>query len=453
MKRLFAAIRQSPARSAALLTLAAAIIVPATMFAWGPGSRTTFTTDSPASYVTFNSITNNPKHGDELNFVQIKEAGTNDSYTEKVELQPGKEYQVRVYFHNNASCTFNSDKHNNVGIARDTKVRVQMPASVKAGEEARFTGIVSASNAKPEQVWDEAWGVAKSNVALRYIQDSAKITSHGKVNGATLSNDIVTTGAPIGFDKLDGNLPGCEKFAGYVYFRFKVDQPDVSLQKKVSKHGENNFVDSIKVNADDKVDYRIVYQNTGTTQLNNVVVKDQLPEELSLVPGTVQIANSKTGGSYESASNNLLSSKGANIGSYAPKGNAFMRFTASINADKLECGVNTITNKAVVETANGGRTDTAEVIVEKECEEPTPEQIEVCEVESKNLITINEKDFDEAKHSHNLADCDEETPITPEEPEVPAELPQTGIAGSILSILGLGATAAGAAYFANSRRA
>ena len=37
--------------------------------AWGP-ERTTFTMEKPATYPTFNSITNNPTIGDERDFVR-----------------------------------------------------------------------------------------------------------------------------------------------------------------------------------------------------------------------------------------------------------------------------------------------------------------------------------------------------------------------------------------------
>ena len=58
--------------SAFLLTALVSLLLAATMLVWSP-ARSTFTTDKPATYVTFNSITNNPAHGDERNFMQIRE--------------------------------------------------------------------------------------------------------------------------------------------------------------------------------------------------------------------------------------------------------------------------------------------------------------------------------------------------------------------------------------------
>ena len=220
MKKLFAAIRRAPKRAAALAVVAAAVLVPAALFAWGP-DRPTFTMANPAPYVTFNSITDNPTHGDERNFVQIKEASAaNSTYGENVTLTPGKEYEVYVYYHNNASSNLNDENSQFKGIAKDAFMRVQMPATVAAGEKARFTGFVGASNANPAQVWDEAYGTSASAVALRYVPDSAVIHSNGAVNGKKLPNNLYTTGTPLGYDALDGIC--CvyrARQAGHVYAR------------------------------------------------------------------------------------------------------------------------------------------------------------------------------------------------------------------------------------------
>ena len=60
--------------------------------AWGPKDRETFTWDKPATYTTFNSMTDNPSLGHESNFVRIREADTKDIFTDDVEIEAGKEY-------------------------------------------------------------------------------------------------------------------------------------------------------------------------------------------------------------------------------------------------------------------------------------------------------------------------------------------------------------------------
>lgn len=447
MNKIIAAIQRAPKRTAGIAMFAAALVIPAALFAWGP-DRPTYTTQSPAPHVTFNSITNNPAHGDERNFVQIKQAdASNSTYAEEVALQPGKEYEVFVYFHNNAASNLNDAAHNYKGIALDTAMRVQMPASVKAGEKARITGIVSASNATPAEVWDEAYGSSANNVALRYVPGSAKIFSHGAVNGASMPNSLLTTGAPLGYNALDGKVPGCDEFAGYVTYRFKVDQPNFEVTKQVSAFGKNTFAESVTTKPGDQVEYKIQYKNTGTVQQDNVVIKDVLPRGVSYVAGSTKLVSSASNGQYAAVADGVTE-RGINIGSYAPNGNAYVKFTAKVAAnDQLEaCGVNTLVNKAIAETENGSKNDTANVVVTKECAPNQPKNIQVCELATKKIITIKEADFNSSKHSKNMKDC-EVAPVTP------TELPKTGPAETILSVFGLGSLIAATAYYVASRRA
>lgn len=487
MKQLFDLVRQAPKRSAALLMVFAAVLVPAALFAWGP-DRPTYTYASPAPHVTFNSITDNPKVGDERNFVRIREATAGTTFGDDVALKAGKTYEVMVFYHNNAASNLNASGK---GIAKDVMTRVQMPGRLDAGATGTITGFVSASNAQPGTVWDNARASTTDAVALRYVPNSAKIaSSNGAVNGAALSSDLLTTGVKLGYDALDGKVPGCNQYSGYVTFKFVVDQPNFTVNKQVSVDGGKTWAESAKANPGSTVQYKLSYTNTGTVQQDNVVLKDVLPAGVSYVPGTSLVANSKTNGQYQSTVDGITSAGGYKIGSYAPKGNAYFKFSAKVaDNDKLaKCGDNVLTNKVITYTENGSKSDTAAVTVNKECEEvpekirvcdlaskdvitideddfdaakhsrdlndcketPAPEQMKVCDLESKQIVTIDKSDFDSAKHSEDLNDCAEVPEVVT--PETPAELPTTGPTGAVLTALGLGALIAGASYFVTSRR-
>jgi uncharacterized repeat protein (TIGR01451 family)/LPXTG-motif cell wall-anchored protein len=369
MKNIIAAIRRAPKRLATLLVVAAAVIVPATLFAWGP-DRPTFTFQNPAPYVTFNSITNNPDVGDERNFVRIKESGTNTTYTDNVALQPGKTYEVMTYYHNNANTALNAS---GTGVAKDAKVRIQMPATVAAGATATVSGFVDSPSAKPTSVWDSAYATSSSAVALRYVQGSAKITSNGAVNGATLPDSLFTTGTNLGYDSLNGVLKGCNQYAGYVTFKFTVDQPNFTVAKQVSVDDGKSWSTSAPTTTGSTVLYRIIYTNTGTTQQDNVTIRDMLPAGVSYVPGSTLVANAKTGGAYK-ATVDGVTANGFNIGSYAPTANAYLKFSAkvTINDYLAACGPNTLKNVGRATTTGGYKEATADVIVNKECTPPTP---------------------------------------------------------------------------------
>lgn len=475
MGKLFTAMRNAPKRTSALFAMiAVAAIVPAALLAWGP-DRPTFTIEKPAGYVTFNSITNNPAHGDERNFVQVKEASAgNESYAENAALAPGKEYTVFMYYHNNAATNLNASGQ---GIAKGTNVRAEIPAVVPKGSNGtKAVGYVNASNAQPASVWDDISFSNQSagDIALRYVPGTATIHNRGAVNGAKLSDNIITSGATIGYDALNGDLPGCNEFSGYVTFNIKADQPNFEVSKQVRKAGATIWAESTEVKPGDNVEYLIGYKNTGTTVQNDVVVKDQLPTGMTYVNGTTQLKNVSFP-DKKTVSDNLTNGTGVNIGNYTVGSNAYIYFTAKVKAAKeLVCGKTKLVNTATIETNNGNKSDTADVIVDNgECEEP--KKIQVCELSTKKIITIDEQNFDSSKHSKNYADCKEnnpkcpipgkehlpvdspeckETPVTPPvTPPTPPELPQTGPVETVLSVIGLGALIASIGYYINSRRA
>lgn len=372
MGKFITALKRLPKRtSAAVAIVAAAVIVPATLFAWGP-DRPTYTIEHPADHVTFNSITNNPAHGDERNFVQVKPATAPDSaYAESVNLEAGKEYTVYMYYHNNAASNLNASGK---GIAHGTYVRAALPAIVNGS--ANVVGHVGASNAQPKDVWDEASFKSTSDIAVRYIPGSATIHSFGAVNGKKLADSIVTTGAPIGYSDLNGELPGCNEYAGYVTFKVKADQPNFSVSKTVRISGTKDWKESVQAKPGDSVDYQIEYKNIGTTKQNDVVIRDILPAGMTYVNGSTKYVNASNPNGAQASDN--ITKNGINIGNYTPGANAYVKFTAKVptNDQLPKCGNNLFHNVARAETNNGSKEDSADVTVPKECQ---PEVSYKCE--------------------------------------------------------------------------
>lgn len=420
MKKLLAALKRAPRRAAGLAVVLAAVAVPAGLLAWGP-DRPAFTLENPADYVTFNSITNNAKHGNEFNFTQIRNATDGGQFGEHVDLIPGKEYEVYVFYHNNAKSSLNESGE---GIAQNAQMRVQMPGRVAKGADARVDGVVSADNAKPQQVWDEAKMSNKTDgdITLRYVQDSANLTNADAAgNNRVFDVDghaLLQGGIKLGWNEMDGKLPGCNEYSGYVKYRFKAVQPNFEVTKEVSAHNQNDYKKSMQVNAGDTVDYKIQYSNTGSINQENVVIRDELPAGVSYIPGSTQYSNSNTGNQWRATESDAIVGEGYNIGHYAPGAKAWIKFSAKVDdLDALECGPNKLTNTAHAQTDNGDKSDTADIIVKKECEEP-PKKIKVCDLDSKKIIEIDESDLDENKHSKNIADCKDKPTPEPEKIKV-----------------------------------
>ena len=382
----------------AFIILALAIIIPAVAFAWGP-SRQTFTTAAPADFVTFNSIVDNPVQGDERNFVQVKASdASNSTYADSISLTAGKKYTVFMYYHNNAASNLNL-------VATGTYAKAQIPAVVAKGASGvKAVGYIGADNATPKEVWDD---VAFSNttagdIALRLVPGSAHIYNQGSTNGSTISDSIITTGAPLGFNALDGKLSGCNHYAGYVTFELVADQPNFTISKQVRTKGTTTWSESVNAKADDHVEFQIEYKNTGTTAQNGVVIKDVLQAGLAYVKGSTYLKNASNPNA-KIVSDNLVTNSGINIGDYTAGSNAFLKFEAVVGKD-IKCGTNTITNTANALTNNGSKGDSANVVSSKTCT------------------------------------------------DTPGQLPYTGPSDVIFSTLGIGAVVASAAYYVASRK-
>jgi uncharacterized repeat protein (TIGR01451 family) len=360
-------LRRMPKRWMPMAVAVAAVAIPAVVMAWGP-DRPTYTMDKPADHVTFDSITDNPEVGDERNILTIKDASNTASggWQDAATAQAGHEYLIRVYVHNDAAA--------NLGL-KATNVRTKVNVPTTTGKSVQLGGFITADNATPGEIWDSATLTSSSDFNVAYVAGSARYYNNVfGANGTALSDTIVTdTGAQLGYDKLDGVIPGCLQYAGYVTFKVKVQGPQTdtfTMSKQVSKHGENKWVDSYAAQPGETVDYLIQYKNTGSTQQDNVVVKDTLPAGMTYVAGSTVLGNSKTPTGAK-ISDNLTTTSGVNIGSYAAGANGWIIYSAKVAAnDSLPtCGDNKLTNNATVETDSGNKSDSADVTTTKKCEE------------------------------------------------------------------------------------
>ena len=180
----------------------------------------------------------------------------------------------------------------------------------------------------------------------------------------------------------------------------------------VQLNGGKEWSETVTAKAGDKVRYRIQFKNTGNTTLKNVVVRDILPSNMSIVKGSVVLYNSanKNG---KTLSDSLVSTTGVNIGDYAKGTEATIYFYATVNSTlKDSCEDVTLTNIAEGQYNGDAKTnkkDTADVKVNgKTCEEP-------------------------------------------EEPEEP-ELPRTGAADILTGVIGMASVATAAGYYIASRK-
>ena len=188
---------------------------------WGPQDRQTFTWEEPAPYPCFCSITNNPELGNEEAFVRIKEYGVEGPHLNGVAVEPGKEYEVYIYYHNNASARTGDD-----GTAKNVRLKIAIPDSLKKDSQGRIFGIIESDNTIPQKVWDCSRMWPNSDVTLSFVENSAVLHSFGETHGSILDDSLLfSVGAPISFskDKI-GEIPSSEEGSrGYITFRVRAD--------------------------------------------------------------------------------------------------------------------------------------------------------------------------------------------------------------------------------------
>ena len=367
--------------------------------------------------IVFNSISDSVI-GSEKNFVGTRECNTEGCHgatketiwnADEITVKDNQTYIIRAYVHNN-------NPNGTSAVAENTKVAFSVPS--QSATETKVTGYISSSNATPSEYWDSV--VFKSDRAfhLEYVYGSALLENNsiGK-GGLTLSDEIVTKatagGTLIGYDKLDGRIPGCYQYANYVTIQVKAVFDDFKVTKQVRLAGEKNWNETVTANVGDKVEFQIEYWNTSDKWQNGVVIRDILPPNLRYVPGSTKIKNSSHPNGAV-VNEDIITTDGIQVGDYGPDSNVYVIFTAEVVDDSLACGQNTLINWGRA-SVNGEKVqkDDARVVTTKVCE-------------------------------------DDPTPPTPEEPK--PTLPTTGPSMMVGGIVATGSIATAAGYYIVSRR-
>ncbi len=375
-------IKANSKKATLAIFAATAIAVPAIAFAGffpeRPIKDWNNTTDRGGfDKVVFNSFVNTPYYGDERHFFDAREGVGNDAADNYKDVlggvDAGDELTLRVYVHNNGNQDLNGENYDGPTVAKDAKVRFKLPTGT--AQNLKATSYISASNATPAVVSDTSEFVGENAFSLEYIPGSATlVTGHNGGTGFALSDSIVTDGATIGYNQLNGVLPGCFEYQAFVYIKVKVKAPAVEFEKKV-KVGDGSYQDSAHAKPGDIAKWLITYKNVGTAQLNNTTIKDTLPANLDVVDGSVKLVDAAHKNGLALDDEDLFDSNGVNAGSYTSGSNGYITFDTKIAAaSELEECVTTLKNIARVRADDvTQQEDDATVIVTKEnCDEVTP---------------------------------------------------------------------------------
>ena len=352
--------------------VAAATIAPVIVNAWGDSSngRPSYTLDQInngelGDKITFNSISNG-KIGDEKNFVGAKVAGANvDTWNaNEIKVKDGETYTIRLFVHNNSPRGMQA-------IAKGVKASFSIPTNVAKSQT--IVGYLDSSNATPNRVWDEVTLVADENIYLEYVDGSANFNNNK--GDFKLPNEVITSGATLGYTSMNGEIPGCFEYSGVVTINVKVHSSVAAkVSKKVRIKGTKDWSESVNAKIGDEVEYQIEYTNLLAEQVKNVMIRDILPTNVEYVKDSTVLYNSNYQNGTKLADNTVTTS-GINIGDYNAKGNAYVRFTGKVVDKNMACGSNQLVNWASA-TVNSSSVkdavykDDASVMVDKTCDTP-----------------------------------------------------------------------------------
>ncbi len=323
----------------------------------------------------FNSFVNTPGYGDERAFFDGRRADQPGvAYDVVTDVTEGtKEVVLRMYVHNNANQTTNAS---GLGVAKNTRVSVELPTNT--GSALRAVASITADNATPREVVDSVDMTASRPFNVQFVPGSATFYNNGPfAGGVQLSDSIVSGGTQIGWDSLNGNLPGCFEYEGVVELRLKItpeQSNELQLVKEVRKAGETDWKREVQTKPGDRVQWLLSTKNLGLDTIDEVAVRDVLPPHVSLVNGSVRVIDEN--GDRVQADAPVFSNGGIGLGTYNSGGGRYVIFDTTVSGDFEECQkrVRNIALARSKQTPTEVR-DTADVVITREdCDEDiTPE--------------------------------------------------------------------------------
>lgn len=354
-----------------LVVLLCLILSPKMAYAWGDsgGGRPSYMTDEVnngalGETITFNSISDNPAlGGDEKNFVGARRVDSDSAVwnANTIAAEDGGKYYIRMYVHNDNPGGVDA-------VAKDTTVRFDVAEG--SGTEVEMQGFITSSNASPAEYYDSVRFTSDTAFHLEYVPGSAFIENNGIAagSGMGLSDEIVETenGVLIGYDALDGNLPGGYPYAAYVGIEVKVVYDysyTVDMQVRPAGEADAAWQEEISAKVGDEVEFQIAFQNLETAAVSDVMLKSTLPDGLEYVDGTMTLYNSAHPEGFAVEEGTVLFADGINIGNYDSNSNAYLLFRVKVVDDSLSFGENTLVNWGQIGIGSTVKQDSASVVV------------------------------------------------------------------------------------------
>ncbi len=349
-----------------IMTVAAVLTPVVALAAPGPAGRPTLTYGPDfkgADHVQFNSIVNAPNYGDERAFFTGHDVNTTGWVDPINGVQAGHEYKLRIYIHNNANQNLNQSGK---GVATGVKVAVDLPTQTAKNLQARATISTTSASATPKSVYDTLDFNSVSAVKLSYVPGSAYIKTNA-LDNVKLSDSIVSGGATVGSEALDGKWLGCFAHGGWVYLKVKATAPVVPVEKPGITVAKTASATTVAPNA--KLDYTITVSNNSKADATNVTVRDTMPAGVTVTGATIA-ANGEAAKAITNYKD-MFTKDGINIGTLKAGQKAIIVVNTTVNADATgkECSVSLLNTAYASATGIPETSSAVTVQVNKDCAE------------------------------------------------------------------------------------
>lgn len=272
-------------------------------------------------------------------------------------------------------------------FANNNRVKFSVPTA--QGKTQVITGTSSADNANT--ITDTTTvNLSMDRARLEFIPGSAQFRyNKGAVDGRVecitgiefppescyankAVSDAVIAGG-VNLDELRGTpLKGCNAYHETVTIQVRVRADVVSVNKFVRHLGEGASAWSLTTNAKpgDDLEYKIKFKNEGNTQLNDVMVGDNIPMYNKYVASTTKLYNGNYPNGMAVTTDNI-DKGGINVGNYLPGSEAYVIIRVKVDpiAAYPKCGQYDVRNVGVVRPAGMNEFyNTAQVLINVECQ-------------------------------------------------------------------------------------
>lgn len=360
------------------------------------------------------------------------------SYSNSVNAKVDQVVKVQLWFHNRENPDSGKD-------AKNLHAKINIPGA--EGKNQTITGYVQGDNTNKAS--DTATvNLSLDNAYLKYVAGSAKWRyNKGAYDGrqecqtgmkavpsndpnhcyttVSISDQVVTNGSGVNL----GDMRPCFAYESTVTVLARVQASEVKVNKYVSAYdadhnpSNNDWKLTNSAKPGDKMDYMIRFENKGNTVLNDVIVGDNLPDYMKIIPGTTYIINGNHPQGV-AAGNDHVVNGGIDVGDYNPGAAGYVVFSVQIDpvSKFAKCGIYTLKNVGVVRPKGMNEFyNTAWTNVRVQC---APGQTPVTPT----------------------------TPTTPTQPKTPEQLPETGAGSIVGALMGISAIGYGVVSYLRSRR-